>query len=76
MAWIDDEMRWEPHDTGLRAGPMLYWLATVIAAVIVVFALADLAISWAQGQPVVRVVAVVAAVAVWLIGRICRAVLP
>jgi hypothetical protein len=76
MAWIDDEVWREPPGSGLHAGRTLYWFAVVIAALIAVFALADLAISWAQGQPVVRVVAFAAAVAVWLIGRLCRAVLP
>jgi hypothetical protein len=72
MAWIDDEAPWEPGETGLRAGRTLYWLATIIAVVIVVFALADFFISWAQGAPIVRVFAFITAAAVWLIGRICR----
>jgi hypothetical protein len=76
MTWIDDEVWREPGDGGLHAGRTLYWFAVIIAALIVVFALADLAISWAQGQPVVRVVALIAALAVWLIGRICSALLP
>jgi hypothetical protein len=76
MAWIDKEIWQEPADTGLHAGRTLYWLATIIAAVIVAFALADLAVSWAQGAPIVRIFAFITALAVWLIGRICRAVLP
>jgi hypothetical protein len=40
-----------------------------------VFALADFFIGWAQGAPIVRVVAFIAAVAVWLIGRACRTLL-
>jgi hypothetical protein len=76
MAWIDDEMWLDAGETGLRAGPTLYWLATVIAALIAVFALADFFISWTQGAPIVRIFAFIAAIAVWLIGRICRAVLP
>jgi hypothetical protein len=78
MAWIDeiDDKEWQEHSgTGLHAGPTLYWLATIIAALIVVFAVADLLISWAQGTPIVRVVAFVAAAGVWLVGRICRALL-
>jgi hypothetical protein len=55
---------------------MLYWFATIIAAVIVVFVAADVFISWAQGAPIVRIMALIAALAVWLIGCICRAVLP
>jgi hypothetical protein len=76
MAWINDETSWQPGETGLRAGPTLYWLATIIAAVIVFFALADFFIGWAQGAPIVRIVAFIAAAAVWLIGRLCRALLP
>ena len=78
MAWIDDEW-WEPGEsrqTGFTAGRTLYWLATIIAAVIVVFVVADVLISWAQGAPTVRIVALIAAFTVWLIGCICRAVLP
>jgi hypothetical protein len=38
MAWIDDEIwREAAGDTGLHAGRMLYWLATIIAACIVIF---------------------------------------
>jgi len=76
MAWIDDKEWYEPGGTGLHAGPTLYWLATVIAALIAVFAVADFFISWGQDAPIVRVVAFVAAAAVWLVGRICRALLP
>jgi hypothetical protein len=76
MAWIDDEARWEPRESGPGAGRMLFWLATIVAAIILVFAVADFFISWAQGAPIVRVVAFVAALAVWLIGWIFRALLP
>jgi hypothetical protein len=76
MAWIDDQIWRESRDSGLHAGQTLYWFALVIAAVIVVFALADFFISSAQGAPIVRVFALIAAATVWLIGRICRALLP
>jgi hypothetical protein len=75
MAWIDDESRSEPGETGLSAGRALYWLATIVAALIVIFALTDFFISWAQGAPIIRVFAIIAAAAVWLIGRACRALL-
>jgi hypothetical protein len=76
MASIEDQdTRWETGESGLNAGRTLYWLATTIAALIVVFALADFFISWAQGAPIVRIFAFIAAVAVWLIGCACRAVL-
>jgi hypothetical protein len=75
MAWIDDESRWESGETGFGVGRTLYWLTTTIAAIIVVFAVADFFISWAQGAPIVRVFAFMAAALVWLIGRACRALL-
>jgi hypothetical protein len=57
-------------------GRVLYWLATIVAGLIVIFAVGDFFISWAQGTPILRIVALVAAAAVWLIGLICRSVLP
>ena len=81
MAWTNsdwtnnDDVRWQGGETSLNAGRTLYWLATIIAVLMVVFAIADFFIGWAQGAPIVRVVAVIAAVAVWLIGRACRALL-
>ncbi len=77
MAWIDDEW-WQSAErqAALSAGRTLYWFATLVAAVIVVFVAADVFISWAQGAPIVRIIALIAALAVWLIGCICRAVLP
>ena len=75
MTWVDDE-RWpERGGGGLRVGPTLYWMATIIAALIVIFAVADFFIGWAQGAPILRIVAFVTAFVVWLIGRICRALL-
>ncbi len=77
MAWIDDEWRQSAErQAALSAGRTLYWFATLVAAVIVVFVAADVFISWAQGAPIVRIIALIAALAVWLIGCICRAVLP
>jgi hypothetical protein len=75
MASIHDESWWEPGETSLSAGRTLYCLATIIAAVMVIFAVADFFIGWAQGAPIGRIVALVAAAIVWLIGRFCRALL-
>jgi hypothetical protein len=75
MAWIDDDAWSKPRNSGLHAGPTLYWLATVVAILIAVLAVADFFIGWAQGTPIVRIVALIAALAVWLIGRLCRALL-
>jgi hypothetical protein len=43
---------WEPEDRGPGAGRVLYWLATAIAAVILVFAIVDFFTSWAEGHPI------------------------
>jgi hypothetical protein len=77
MAWIDDDdTRWEPDGIEPSAGRILYWLATIVAALIVVFAVADFFIGWTQGAPILRIFAFIAAAAVWLIGRACHALLP
>jgi len=47
-----------------------------IAGVMVIFAVADFFLGWVQGAPIIRIVALAAAAIVWLIGRICRALLP
>jgi hypothetical protein len=75
MTWIDDQ-RWGPEDEGLSPGRTLHALAIVVAAVIVIFTVADLFSSWAQGAPIVRIFAFIAAAIVWLIGRLCRALFP
>jgi hypothetical protein len=77
MAWIDHEDdRWEPRkrglERGLTTGDVIYWLATIIAALMLIFVVADLAISWAQGQPILRLFALMTALLIWLIGRVCR----
>jgi hypothetical protein len=50
MASIHDESWWESGETSLSAGRTLYWLATIIAAVMVIFAVADFFIGWAQAH--------------------------
>ena len=81
MAWTNsdwtnnDDVPWEPGETSLNAGRTLYWLATIVAALLVVFAIADFFIDWAHGAPILRIFAFVAAAAVWLIGRALRALL-
>ena len=76
MAWTNnDDVPWELGETSLNAGRTLYWLATMIALVMVIFAVGDFFISWGQGTPILRVFALVAAVLVWLIGRAFRALL-
>jgi hypothetical protein len=78
MAWTNndrinnDDVQWEPGKTSLNAGRALYWLATIIAALMVVFAVGDFFIGWAQGAPILRIFALIAAVLVWLIGCVLR----
>jgi hypothetical protein len=64
------------HEGELTVGRVLYWLATVVAVLIVIFAVGDFFIGWAQGTPILRIVAFIAAAVAWLIGRICRSLLP
>ena len=73
MAWINDNnARWEPE---LNAGRVIYLLTTTVAVLIAIFAVADFFINWAEGAPILRIFAFVAAALVWLIGRICRSLL-
>ena len=47
MVWTDHEDDGlDPTDRGLHAGNILYWLATIVAGLIVIFVIAELAISW------------------------------
>jgi hypothetical protein len=76
MAWTNDhDVRWETGETELTMARVIYWLATIIAALMFVFVVGDFFISWAQGAPIVRVFALGAAALVWLIGRALRALL-
>ena len=76
MTWTNnDDVRWEPGESRFRAGPTLYWFAAIIAALMFIFAVADFFISWAEGTPIVRVFALVAAALIWLVGRALRALL-
>lgn len=63
---------WEPEDRRPGLGRLLYWLASTIAVVILVFAIGDLFVSWMQGRPILHIVGFAAAAVVWLIGRLCR----
>jgi hypothetical protein len=77
MTWIDNEDLWGERgdgrpNSGSGPGRICYWMATTVAALMVIFVIADLFISWAQGQPILRIVALITAVVVWVIGRACR----
>jgi hypothetical protein len=69
----DDNGGREPSDNRvIRIGHVLYWLATSVAFLMVIFVIGDLYISWAQDRPILRVFALLTAVLIWLIGRVCR----
>jgi len=73
MTWQDEDA-WFRHDKRGELSPShyLYWLANMMVAVIVIFAFADLLVSWEQGYPVTRIIPFVAAIMVWLIGQALR----
>ncbi len=68
----DDDGGWRPSERGFRVGRALYWLATTIAVLMVIFVIGDFFISWAQDRPILRVFALFIAVLVWLIGWALR----
>jgi hypothetical protein len=72
--WINEnDARWNGGGT-LNAGRLIYWLTTTIAVLIVIFAVADFFVNWAaEGAPILRMFAFIAAALVWLIRRICQA---
>jgi hypothetical protein len=72
MCLYHDDASWEPQGWSPRPGRVLYWLASAIAAVILVFAIVDLFASWVQGHPILHIMGFTAAAVVWLIGRLCR----
>jgi hypothetical protein len=69
MTSFDDD-QWRRR---FRVGRALYWLATAVATLMVIFVIGDFFISWAQDRPILRVFALLVALLVWLIGRACRA---
>ena len=73
MTWQDEDA-WFRHDKRGELSPShyLYWLANIMVAAIVIFAVADLLVSWEQGHPVIRIIPFVAALMVWLIGQALR----
>jgi hypothetical protein len=74
MSWIyNNGAWWEPSgEGGPSAGRAIYWLGNVIAGLIVIFAIGDFFVSWAEGHPIVRFEPFIAAIVVCLIGRACR----
>jgi hypothetical protein len=66
---------WEPGaepSPWFSPGLILYWLATIVAVLMLISAYGNLFISWVQGRPILEIVALIAAIIVWFIGRACR----
>jgi hypothetical protein len=76
MTWIyNGQVRWEPGaEPSPRFSPALifYRLATIVAVLMLIFVFANLFISWARGRPILEIVALIAGVIVWFVGRACR----
>ena len=55
-----------------RPGEVLYWISTIIAGVITLWAVANLVFNSDRGEPVIQVVPLVIAGIIWLVGWACR----
>jgi hypothetical protein len=55
-----------------RLGEALYWTATIFAALIVVWVVWGSMYDISRGEPIIPVVALLFAAAIWLVGRTCR----
>ena len=55
-----------------QLGQTLYWSATAVAVVIVLWAALIFFYGLSQGQPIVPIAGLSCAVIIWLLGRGCR----
>ncbi len=53
-------------------GTALYWIATIIAGLIVVWAVWNYVYNTDRGEPIIQIVPLLLAGAIWLVGRACR----
>jgi len=53
-------------------GELIYWTATVVAGVIVIFVVWSYLQNTNEGYPVISFVPLLFAGAIWLAGRVCR----
>jgi hypothetical protein len=53
-------------------GELIYWTATVVAGLIVIFVVWGYLQNSNEGYPVIPVVPLLFAGAIWLAGRVCR----
>jgi len=56
----------------MRAGSAVFWVATVIAGLILLWVASDYFYGLSAGFPVLNISALVFAVVIWLIGLFCR----
>ena len=76
MIWKNNKDAWrQSSETVAGSVHVFYWLTTVVAGLIIILVAGDFFISWAQGYPILRVVALIAAIFIWLIGRTCRSLM-
>jgi hypothetical protein len=53
-------------------GELIYWVATIVAGLIVVFVVWGYVSNIEEGDPVMPIVPLLCAGAIWLAGRACR----
>jgi hypothetical protein len=53
-------------------GELIYWVATTIAGLIVIFVVRGYVFNISEGDPVIPIVPLLCAGAIWLAGRACR----
>lgn len=59
----------------VRWAKVVYWVATIVAGLIVVVVLVGYFSNAAAGEPVIPIAALLLAGAIWLIGWVCRHVI-
>jgi len=60
------------NEIAWRSGEVIYWTFTAIAGVIVLSVAANFVFDADRGEPVFRLIPLVLAGAVWLVGWVCR----
>lgn len=60
------------HDIAWSSGDVLYWTFTAIAGVIVLLVIANYVSNTDMGEPIIGIIPLLLAGAVWLVGWVCR----
>lgn len=63
------------YEMAARLGEALYWTATIFVVLIVVWIVWGYMYNASRGDPIIPIVALLFAAAIWLVGRACRFVL-